>query len=342
MLGARLRLICSFLGLIICGHLSAQEEWTLRVHHFLSPTSVTHARLLVPWARAVERASNNRIRVVIYPTMQLGGAPPQLYDQAVRGLVDVVWTLPGYTAGRFPKMEVFELPFMAGSAEATSQAAYEFYTRYARDEFDATHVLTVHVHRPGQLHMKNKPIRRLEDLRGTKIRAPGRVSNLLLKELGATPVAMPVPSLPDAIAKGVVDGALIPYEVALPLRLHELTNSHTDVRGTRGLYTAVFLLTMNKKTYAQLPTDLQRVIDQSAGLALARRAGRLWDEADPPVIAAAKDLGDRFYLIEGEELERWQARGQRVTQQWIAEMKAKGLPADTLVKEARRLITKYE
>ena len=342
MLKIQLRRICFLLGILACGNLLAKEQWTLRVHHFLSPASVTHAKLLVPWARALENDSNGRIKVVIYPAMQLGGAPPQLYDQAARGLADVIWTLPGYTAGRFPKMEVFELPFMAGSAEATSQAAYEFYTQHARDEFDAAHVLTVHVHRPGQLHMKNRPIRRLEDLRGSKIRAPGRISNLLLKELGATPVAMPVPSLPDAIAKGVVDGALIPYEVALPLRLHELTNSHTNVRGARGLYTAVFLLAMNKKTYAQLPADLQEIVDKNSGLTLARRAGRLWDEADPPVIAATRALGDRFYFIEGKELERWQERGQRVTQKWIDEMNAKGLPANELVMEARRLITKYE
>ena len=190
--------------------------------------------------------------------------------------------------------------------------------------------------------MKNRPIRRLEDLHGARIRAPGRMSNLFLKELGAVPVGMPVPSLPDAIAKGVVDGALIPYEVALPLRLHELTNSHTDVRGTRGLYTAVFLLTMNRATYEKLPADLRGLIDTHSGLALAKRAGRLWDEADPPVIAAAKELGDAFYFIEGEELKRWQEIGDRVTRKWIEESNKKGLNGASLVEEAKNLIKKYE
>ena len=136
-------------GIMIANPVFAEQKWKLRVHHFLSASSVTHKLLLVPWARSLEKDSSGRLEVVIYPSMQLGGAPPQLYDQAVRGLADVVWTLPGYTAGRFPKMEVFELPFMASSAEATSQAAYDFYRRQARDEFKDTHVLTVHAHRPG-------------------------------------------------------------------------------------------------------------------------------------------------------------------------------------------------
>ena len=315
---------------------------TLRVHHFLSTSSTTHAQLLVPWAEAIEEASQGQIEMNIYPAMQLGGAPPQLYDQAKHGIADIVWTLPGYTPGRFPIIEAFELPFMAASAVATSQAAYEYYSLYAKNEFSGVEVLTVHVHAPGVLHMNNKPVQRLEDLRGLKIRAPTRISNDMLKELGATPVAMPVPSLPDALAKGLVNGALIPYEVAKPLRVHELTNSHTEIRGERGLYTAVFILVMNQQSYDSLEPELRQIIDDHSHLVLAKQAGELWDLADKPVIAAAKARGNDFYFIDGAEKLRWQERSSRVIHKWIIEMDNKGLDGAFLVDEVKRLINKYE
>ena len=296
----------------------------------------------MPWAASLERASQGRIKVDIYPAMQLGGAPPQLYDQAKRGIADVIWTLPGYTPGRFPIMEAFELPFMAGSAEATSQAAYEYYTLYAQEEFSDAKVLAIHVHAPGVLHTKSKPVKRLEDLRGLKIRAPTRISNDMLSELGATPIAMPVPSLPDALAKGLVDGALIPYEVAYPLRVHELTDSHTAIKGQRGLYTAVFVLAMNKKKYDEMKPELKKIIDDNSYLSFARRAGKLWDQADQPVIEIARKRGNKFYFIEGAEKLRWQEHGSYVTRKWIAEMNERNLNGEMLVEEAKRLIKKYE
>ena len=314
----------------------------LRVHHFLSLSSTTHAKMLVPWAAAIEKESHGQLKIDIYPNMQLGGAPPQLYDQAKRGIADIIWTLPGYTPGRFPLMEVFELPFMAASAEATSQAAYEYYTEYAQEEFTDVHLLAVHVHAPGVFHMNNKSIRRLEDMKGLKVRGPTRIITNMLSSFGATPVAMPVPSLPDALARGVVDGALIPYEVAQSLRVHELTNSHTGVRGPRGLYTAVFIMAMNKQRYQGLDPQLKAIIDKYSYFPLVQRAGRAWDEADLPVIQLAKDRGNAFYYIEGPELTKWQERSAVVTRNWIREMTAQGHDGKLLVTEAQRLIRKYD
>ncbi|MCX7373609.1 MAG: C4-dicarboxylate ABC transporter, partial [Alphaproteobacteria bacterium] len=87
------------------------QELTLRLHHFLPAVSNVHRHFLMPWAQKIAADSNNRLRVQIFPSMQLGGAPPQLYDQARDGVVDIIWTLPGNTPGRFPRIEAFELPF---------------------------------------------------------------------------------------------------------------------------------------------------------------------------------------------------------------------------------------
>ena len=320
------------------------QEVTLRVHHFLPPPSVTHKDFIEPWARKVEAESGGRIKIEIYPSMQLGGKPPALYDQVRDGVVDIVWTLPGYTAGRFPTIEVFELPFMAASAEATSQAAHAFYKKHAVEEFADVHPLMVHVHAPGTLHLRGAPVKTLEDLKGLKLRAPTRMTNAALQALGATPIGMPVPAVPESLARGVIDGAALPYEVALPLKVHELTKSHTEIgggKGSRGLYTAVFLFAMNKARYEALPADLKKVIDDNAGTALAQRIGRLWDEAEVPGRQAAVDSGAAFAIIEGAELARWQAATAGVAAGWIAERDAVGKDGQALVDDARALIAKY-
>ena len=337
-------LLAALLAALLIPAAAKAQEVTLRVHHFLPPPSVTHKDFIEPWARKVEAESGGRIKIEIYPAMQLGGKPPALYDQVRDGVADIVWTLPGYTAGRFPIIEVFELPFMAASAEATSQAAHEFYKRHAREEFAEVHPLMVHVHAPGTLHLRGEPVKTLEDLQGLKLRAPSRMTNAALKALGATPVGMPVPAVPESLARGVIDGAALPYEVALPLKVHELTRSHTEIavgKGTRGLYTAVFLFAMNKARYDALPADLKKVIDDNSGTALAQKIGRLWDEAETPGRQAAVDSGAAFHTIDGAELARWQAATAGVTRDWIAEMNAAGKDGQALVDDARALIAQY-
>jgi TRAP-type C4-dicarboxylate transport system substrate-binding protein len=320
---------------------AAAQEVTLRVQHFLPPPSTTHKDFIEPWARKVEAESGGRIKIEIYPSMQLGGKPPALYDQVRDGVVDIAWTLPGYTAGRFPIIEVFELPFLAASAEATSQAAHAFYLKHAVEEFADIHPLMVHVHAPGSLHLKGKEVTSLDDLKGLKLRAPTRMTNAALEALGATPIGMPVPAVPESLARGVIDGAALPYEVTLPLKVHELTTSHTEIGGERGLYTAVFLFAMNKARYEALPADLRQVIDDNSGIALAKQIGRVWDAAEQPGRQAAEAQGASFHAIEGEELARWQAATAGVTAAWIAEMDAAGRDGQALVDDATALIAKY-
>ncbi|HRZ01829.1 MAG TPA: C4-dicarboxylate ABC transporter, partial [Burkholderiaceae bacterium] len=139
---------------------------TLKVHHFLPASSTTHAKLLVPWCAKLESESAGRLKCQIYPAMQLGGTPAQLYDQARDGVADVVWTLPGYTAGRFPVMEVFELPFMVRDAESSSKAAWEFWSRNGQPDFKDVVPLAIHMHEPGQLHLRDKPVVQLADFKG--------------------------------------------------------------------------------------------------------------------------------------------------------------------------------
>lgn len=336
---ATLSMLFSCSGTTTDGKSSA--EITLKVHHFLPPTSTTQTQLLEPWAEAIETDSDGRMTVEIYPSMQLGGKPPQLFDQVRDGVVELAWTLTGYTPGRFPTIEVFELPFIAASAEATSPAVHEFYEQHLQAEFQEIHPILFHVHTPGSFHMQGTPLQSLNDLQGVQVRAPTRISNQVLELLGATPVGMPVPEVPEALAKKVIDGALLPYEVTQSLRVHELTDSHTEIQGDRGLYTAVFLLAMNRQTYDLLAEDLKRVIDSNSGIALAQQVGRAWDEAERAGRQTAEALGNTVYTIEGAELERWKMATAPAIEAWIETMNQHGKDGQALLDDAQALVQKY-
>jgi TRAP-type transport system periplasmic protein len=228
----------------------AQQAVTLKFHTFMAPQSNVWLTMHKAWMDKVEKDSGGRIKFEGYPAMQLGGTPVQLYDQAKDGVVDIVWTLPGNTAGRFPRIEVFELPFVMNNAEATSKAYWEYVQTMAPDEFKDTQVLALHVHGPGMFHTKEKLVKTADDLRGLKVRGPTRQITKMLGYLGATPVGMPLPQIPDALSKGTIDGCVIPWEVVPSVKVHELTKFHSEFEPAGGaLYTTTFVMAMNKAKY---------------------------------------------------------------------------------------------
>lgn len=320
---------------------AAAQEVTLRLHQFLPPQANVPKLILDPWADKVESESGGRIKIERYPAMQLGGTPPQLIDQATDGTVDIVWTLPGSTPGRFPSVEVFELPFMMTNAEATSRAYWDLFEKYMKDtEFKDLHIIGAWVHGPGVIHT-SEPVARLEDMAGKKIRAPTRIINALLGELGATPVGMPVPAVTESLSKGVIDGAVIPWEVTPALKVPELVSNHTEFGGDHAFYTTTFVLAMNKAKYDSLPDDLKKVLDDNSGQEFAAFAGRTQAGADVPSRKIAADRGNNIITLDQAEVDRWKAAAQPVIDNWVTEMEGKGVNGQQLLDEARALIEKY-
>jgi TRAP-type C4-dicarboxylate transport system substrate-binding protein len=319
----------------------AQQTITLRLHQFLPAPAPVPSKFIAPWAKKVEEESKGRIKIELYPSMQLGGTPPQLFDQARDGVVDIVWTLPGYTPGRFPRTEAFELPFIAGNGEQNSQAAWEFYEKHLKDELKDVKVIAVHTHGPGLIHAKGNGVRKLEDMKGLRLRGPTRVVNRLIETLGATPVGMPVPAMPENLSKGVIDGTVIPWEVTTPLRVSELVNTHTQFSGNRSLYVAFFFFVMNKAKYDSLPADLKKVIDDNSGAATSRWVGKVMDEGDAPGLAAAQKRNNTIVTLDAAETKRWKEAAKPVIAAWIAEMKGKNIDGQALIDDVEKLIAKY-
>lgn len=342
----RTRILALILGVtFLFGGAATAQEVTLRMHHFLAESAPPHAGYLAPWAQRVEEQSNGRIKIEIYPNMQLGGAPPSLIDQVVDGVVDLVWTLPGYTAGRFPITEAFELPFMTDLAEFASPALCQFYGMYLQDEYADMRVLTIHTAGNGLFHMRGAPVRTLGDLRGRTVRAPNRVMTEALALLGAEPIGMPVPQVPESLSRGVVEGALLPWEITAPLRVAELVDTHTGFEGDRGIYTSTFILAMNNDSYDRLPDDLKAVIDANsiaAGCEESRIAGINMDRADIPGHDLAVAQGNEIIMIPEEEVALWKSTLAPLEATWLQQMADMGLDGETMLQTARDLIAAEE
>jgi len=313
------------------------QDVTLKMHQFLPAQANVHKDVLVPWAERVQEASGGKIKIDHYPSMQLGGKPPELYGQVTDGVADIIWTVLGYTPGRFPQSEVFELPFMMTTGEATSRAFWQFAENHMMDkDFKDVKVLGVWVHGPGVIHSK-EPITKVEDLNGVKLRAPTRIANKLFSQLGATPVGMPVPAIPEALSKGVVDAAVIPWEVTGALKVPELVSNHTEF-GEGSIYNTTFIFAMNKDKYESLPQELKDAIDSQSGEEFSALAGKLMAAADGPSRAAAAERGNNIITLTPEQVQPWKDASVGIEAEWIEEMNDKGFDGQALVDEARKLI----
>ncbi|MCA3625846.1 MAG: TRAP transporter substrate-binding protein [Methylobacterium sp.] len=315
---------------------------TLRMHHFLPPLSNAHSKLLAPWAKKVEADSQGQLKIDIFPSMQLGGTPPQLFDQARDGVADIVWTLPGNTPGRFPRTEVFELPFIAANrAIVNARAANEFTGKHLMEETREVKLLAFWAHDAGVIHA-NRQVRTMDDLKGLKLRNPTRLAGEALKALGATSVGMPVPQVPESLAQKVIDGAVIPWEVVPAVKVHELTRFHTEIPGSPTLYTATFFLAMNRAKYYSLSAELRAVLDKNLGMVFADMAGNMWDSEAKTVSAVVRSRGNTITVISEEEKDRWIKATEPVHAAWIEQMKSRNIDGAALIAEVKSLIAKYE
>ena len=313
------------------------QEVTLKLHQFLPPQANVPKLILDVWADEVEKDSGGRIKVERYPSMQLGGKPPELMDQAIDGVADVVWTVVGYTPGRYPRTEVFELPFMMTNAEDASCAYAKMFDKHMKDtEFQNLKIVGTWVHGPGLIHSA-KPVRKVADMSGMKVRGASRTVTNMLEKLGATSVGMPVPAVPEALSKGVIDATTIPWEVTAALKVPELVKNHTEF-GDKALYTVTFVLAMNKAKYDSLPDDLKKVIDDNSGQNFSQFAGKTQAGSDGPSRKLAEDAGNNIITLNEEEVAEWKAAAEPVIAEWVEGVKAKGIDGDAFIAEARETI----
>lgn len=321
---------------------SAAPEVTLRLHTFLPPVANPVKHFMQPWADKIKKDSNGRIEIKIYPSMQLGGKPTQLLQQVKDGVVDIVWTLPGFTPGVMPKLEVFELPFLHRSTKATVMALQDYVDKHMKKDFEPYHVLIVHAH-AGALFMTKDPINKVEDFKGMKLRAYSRTNAWILEALDAAPLQLPLPELVPMLSKGTVSGSILPYEIAPAVKMHELTNYFTTLAEPQPrLSTAIFTLLMNKAKYESLPDDLKKVIDANSGRNLAPTVIEIWDriEVNGEKIMHSKEK-NKFVQLSKEETAKFKKKVQPVFDRFKKLLDDSGANGEQILADAEALEEKY-
>jgi TRAP-type C4-dicarboxylate transport system substrate-binding protein len=237
---------------------------------------------------------------------------------------------------------VFELPFIMNNAEATSKAYWDYVQTIAPDEFKETQVIALHVHGPGMFHSATKQIKTHADLKGMKVRGPTRRITRMLESVGATPVGMPLPQIPDALSKGTIDACVIPWEVVPSVKVHELTKFHSEFDSNGpALYTTTFVMAMNKPKYDGLAPDLKKVIDANSGMATSAWLGKTQQGNDPAGRKTAVDRGNTLYTFTPEERQEFIKLSAPVEDEWVADMSKRGFDGKKLLQSAKDLIVKH-
>jgi TRAP-type C4-dicarboxylate transport system substrate-binding protein len=312
----------------------------LKLHHFMSSVSSAHDKFIVPWARKVQADSGGRIRIDIFPSMQLGGAPPRLFDQARDGDADIVWTAPSLTPGRFPKIEMFDLPFVPSRrALVSSKALQDFAALNLKDEFHEVRPLCFSCTDRGVIHA-NQPIRTVEDIKDLKIHVPTQRAGEALHLLGAEPVPMPTGQLVLAVNQNVIEGCLDPWHIMPALRLNDILKTHTEFSDTSPSSTT-FVLAMNSAAYDRLPRDLKAVIDSNSGQVAAGMAGAMWDIEAASVADGVARGGDAIVTLLPEAVAHWRKLTEPVVEKWVKEMKEQKVDGGKLLASAHTFMTKY-
>jgi TRAP-type C4-dicarboxylate transport system substrate-binding protein len=332
--------------LVICGwsQTSRCEEasYALRVHHYFLSTSLEHTDWLVPWARLVEQDSKGRLKVEVYPAMQLGGRTTELFDQARTGVVDIVWTITGYSPGRFPRLEIFELPWVAPSeAIRASATAWDYYERYAQHEFADVKLLAISTAGRATLFMRDREARHPSDLAKLPIRAPTRVVANSVQAYGAVPKTLAVTDIGPALTKGEIAGLLTQYRTARTMKIADLVNHVSEFTAEETLYTAIFIIVMNKARFESLPPDLQNIIEGRSGHRLSAQLGWQIDLWEREAERAIKNGRAQVFQVEGDDLSPWKAAAQDQIAAWVAARNAAGDDGEMLLESVRRIADQY-
>ena len=311
-----------------------------KLHHSFSAVSAVHDKFLSPWARKIEAEAAGRIRVDLFPSMQLGGAPAQLFDQARAGDADIVWAMPGLTPGRFPKIETFELPFLpARRALVSSKALQDFAALYLKDEFDEVRPLAFSCADRGVIHAY-VPVRAIEDIKGLKLHVQTDLAGAAMRALGAHPVPMPSAQLPVAISQRIVDGCVDPWHMVPTLRLNDLLKTHTEF-SELSLSSRTYVLAMNKAAYDRLPRELKTVLDNNSGQLAAGMAGAMWDIQANAVADSVAERGDVIVTLLPEAVAHWRRETEPVFVAWLKDMREKKIDGVRMMASAHALLAKY-
>ena len=334
------------LPFILAATFAGAAEYELKLHHFYVKEDVPQKQMLEPWAREVEKLTNNRVKISIIPRMGLGGRPKDLVKQASDGrITDLIWTVNTYTGKTFIRSEVFELPFIhTNDPVATNLAMREMFESDLKEDYDKHNleVMFLHVHQGHAFLSKKDEIRKPEDLKGKRMRVPGRIHAWVASELGAMKVNTTVRQIPQVLQRNAANTILITSNVIAPLKLEQHINSMTEGHESTRFANAVLSVSMNKDRWNSLPPEIQSAFRKASDESFLRRIGQVWSDYEKPGIDRLIQYKKKHIVLTEAETKAFEDKLKPVTERWIKEVEKEGIDGRKLVNKARKLIKKHE
>jgi TRAP-type C4-dicarboxylate transport system substrate-binding protein len=319
-------MVLSLSILFVPSQAGAQEKVvTLKFAHFVTPMHGVSISL-DQWGKEVEKRTNGRVKVIMYPAGTLAPAS-QIYDAVNKGIADIGYAFISYTQGRFPVTEVIGLPLGYKSAIVATRMANEYLKKFKPKEFDAVQVMWLQAHGPGFVNTK-KPVNKLEDMKGMKMRSTG-VSTKIAHALGAAPVGMPMSESYDALSRGIAEGIFCPIESLEGWKLGEVVSYTTEDFGAA--YSDCAYIIMNKDKWNALPADVKQII-KKLNAEWLEKDGKMWDDLDKNAREFVVKRGNKIITLSKEENARWAEKVRPLLDEYVKNTKAKGLPGDEVLK----------
>jgi TRAP-type C4-dicarboxylate transport system substrate-binding protein len=315
----------------------AEQRYEMKLAYFVGDQHAM-SQWLVKWSENLEKDSGGRIAIKRFPASQMGSVQ-QHYDFARTGQADIVWFLHGATPGRFPLTELIQLPYLVGSAEIGTKVLNdtELRGKYLDAEHRGAKVLLLLTHQPGNVHTTRKSIRRVEDMKGLRIRFASPTIRDFIAALGGTPVGVLPTEQVDQLQKGTIDGVFIDYGGAgIAFKMGGILKYSTEMYS----YVSSFGVVMNEETWKTLPSDLQQLVARSV-TGVEKEIGEAWDGLDGPGKKALLDSGGQAIKLLPEENARFRKIGAEVTEAKLKELEVKGLPARAVYSMMKSLAERH-
>jgi TRAP-type C4-dicarboxylate transport system substrate-binding protein len=322
----------AFGSLVLAAPSVSAQGMELRLSTFVPPVHIIAREIITPWMAAVEKDSGGEVKPKLYPSMQLGGSPPGLFRQAVEGVVDMVFTLPGYTSPAFPRTQMVELPGLSPDGRAATDLLWNLLDPYLKPEYQGVKVIALWAAEDAGLMTRGKPIRSLEDIKGMRMRSPSAAQAKQLAVMGATPVAMPITELYPGLDRGVIDGAMVPFSVIIDFRIGEVAKTYTISGPLFGR--SSFLIAMNQKKFDSLSPKAREAIDKLSGRGLSLKATDVYIKRAAEGVASVRGKAEVIELSAAEQAKIAKVL-RPIVDEWVKESEAKGIPAKKMLAVAK-------
>ena len=315
---------------------SADKVIELTFASVSAPTHVINAKVNDAWIKEIEKATNGRVKITLFPGQVLGNSK-QAYDIALKGIADISYGWVYYDPGRFPLTEVYLLPSVVPNIK-TANHLWDVFNGFLTKEWSGTKVLWLGMAPCYNIQTREKKINTVEDIKGLKLAALGSQSANVVKALGATPLDITAQDMYTALQRGVVDGSINTWSSAAANKHGEVMKYFTS--NTR-LYTGVFYAVMNIDKYNSLPDDIKKIIDENSGKKMFEMStAAYWnEEVEGEHAVIQQGHGDAVsYGLSKEELKKIQTLVRPIWDEWVKRVKSKGLPGEKVLESVEKYI----